>query len=461
MKVSGQVAGGAVAGARVPRGQAVGELAARWGSENPRSAELHERALRSLPAGVTHDVRRADPFSVAVARAAGSKKWDLDGHEIICYVLGHGSLLLGHGNPEVVAAVQEQAARFLHPGAAHELECDWAESVVDLVPSAERVRFTSSGTEATLLALRLARAVTGRPKIVKLAGHFHGWSDQVAYGADPPFTGPDTAGLPPGLEADVAGDPRRPRVGSRGPRPARRRRAHLGALGSDVGNGPAAGWLPGGRARLDARVRHRPRLRRGGLGVPLVARWRAAGGRRDSRTSPRSARSSPAACRGEPCAGAPNSSTPSPFPPATLAGSRTRARTTPARQPRPPASSRCGWSPPARPRKPPTGSRPSCVAQLTEVLERRGVAGRVYGESSTFHLLLGHEGAPESLPLSEIKAGLDPRLSAELHCGMLLGGVHLFHGSGFVSTEHTERDLEQTVAAFSATVPVLQAEGLL
>src|SRR5208283_4625946 len=99
--------------------------------------------------------------------------------------------------------------------------------------------------------------------------------------------------------------------------------------------------------------------------------------------------------------------------------------------------------------------------ELNAVLELNGVPGRVYGESSTFHLLLGHEGPPESVPLSVLKGALAPRLSAELHCGMLLGGVHLFHGSGFLSTTHSERDLEQTVAAFAATVPVLQAEGLV
>src|SRR5205823_4801185 len=75
-------------------------------------------------------------------------------------------------------------------------ECEWAETVVELVPSAELVRFTASGTEASLLALRLARAATGRARVVKLAGHFHGWHDQVSYGTDPPFRGPDTAGVP-------------------------------------------------------------------------------------------------------------------------------------------------------------------------------------------------------------------------------------------------------------------------
>ena len=91
---------------------------------------------------------------------------DLDGHEIICYVMGHGALLLGHSHPAVVAAVRDQATLAFHPGAWHELECEWAEAVIGLVPSAELVRFTSSGTEASLLALPLARAATGR----------HGWS---------------------------------------------------------------------------------------------------------------------------------------------------------------------------------------------------------------------------------------------------------------------------------------------
>src|SRR5215472_491235 len=90
-----------------------------------------------LPGGVTHDVRLAEPFPLAVAHAAGSRKWDLDGHELVCYVMGHGSLLAGHSHPEVVDAVREQAARSFHPGACHELESDWAQAVIRLVPSAE------------------------------------------------------------------------------------------------------------------------------------------------------------------------------------------------------------------------------------------------------------------------------------------------------------------------------------
>src|SRR5258707_7954608 len=177
---------------------------ARWARENPRSAALSQRARRVLPGGVTHDVRLAAPFPLAVARAEGARKWDVDGHELVCYVMGHGSLLLGHSHREVVSAVAAQAGRSFHPGACHELESAWAEQVIRLVPSAQRVRFTSSGTEASLLALRLARAATARNRIVKLSGHFHGWHDQVAVGSDPPFDQPDTAGLPGAITRSVA-----------------------------------------------------------------------------------------------------------------------------------------------------------------------------------------------------------------------------------------------------------------
>jgi glutamate-1-semialdehyde 2,1-aminomutase len=100
-------------------------------------------------------------------------------------------------------------------------------------------------------------------------------------------------------------------------------------------------------------------------------------------------------------------------------------------------------------------------AGLTSVLAEAGVPGCAYGESSTFHLLIGHTGEPAEASLQALKAGgMGPELSAEMHNGMLLEGVHLFHGSGFLSAAHTERDVEQTVAAFAATLARLPA-GLL
>src|SRR5215475_16035965 len=98
-----------------------------------------------------------------------------------------------------IEAVQEQAALGTHWGAAHELEVRWAELVNRLVPCAERVRFTASGTEATQLALRLARAYTGKPKVLRFIGHFHGWNDQVAPGAMSHFDGSVPAGILPAV----------------------------------------------------------------------------------------------------------------------------------------------------------------------------------------------------------------------------------------------------------------------
>jgi len=167
----------------------------RYIQQRPRSAEIYQRAVEDLPDGVTHDKRFMTPFPTYIQRAKGSRKWDVDGNEYVDYVMGHGALLLGHCHPEVTQAVVEQVQKFTHPGGSHELEVEWAELVKSLIPSAEKVRFTSSGTEATHMAIRLARAYTGRKKIVKLEGHFHGWHDGVAKAQTPPYDR-KTPGIP-------------------------------------------------------------------------------------------------------------------------------------------------------------------------------------------------------------------------------------------------------------------------
>src|SRR4051794_14767372 len=168
-------------------------------AEHPRSYELYQRSRAAVPGGITHDVRFAKPFPIYIDQALGSKKWDVDGHELIDYTMGHGALILGHSHPEIVDAVVTQMRKGTHYGAGHQLEVEWAEWVHRLVPSAERVKFTSSGTEATMLALRLARAFTGRDRIMKFAGHFHGWHDYAIPGTPLPLA------PPPGVPAAVLG----------------------------------------------------------------------------------------------------------------------------------------------------------------------------------------------------------------------------------------------------------------
>jgi glutamate-1-semialdehyde 2,1-aminomutase len=163
----------------------------------PASRALFERARRLFPDAVTHDNRRMQPFPLYVDRADGAYKWDVDGHRYVDYWMGHGALLLGHNPPPVRDAVAAQALRGTHYGACHEKEVEWGEWVCRLVPSAARVRFTASGTEATHLALRLARAFTGRRHVVKFAGHFHGWHEGLEIGVRPPYEAVPEAGQLP------------------------------------------------------------------------------------------------------------------------------------------------------------------------------------------------------------------------------------------------------------------------
>lgn len=164
-------------------------------ARTPRARELHQQAVRVLPSGIVHDSRRTWPYSIYGDRAFGSRKWDVDGNEYVDYYGGHGSLLLGHQHPGVLKAIATQLSKGLHLAAANELEIQWARCIQEMVPSAERVRFTSSGTEATQLAIRLARAATGKSRIVRFQSHFHGWHDHVAFGVTEHLDGTPSAGI--------------------------------------------------------------------------------------------------------------------------------------------------------------------------------------------------------------------------------------------------------------------------
>ena len=149
---------------------------------HPASAERFERSKDLFPDGVTHDARRLQPFPMYVTHASGSHKWDADGNRIIDYKTGHGAMILGHSHPAVVDAVKEAIERGTQMGSSTEAEIQWGELVRELVPCAEKVRFQSSGTEAVMMALRLARAHTGKTKVIKFDDHFHGWSDYALAG---------------------------------------------------------------------------------------------------------------------------------------------------------------------------------------------------------------------------------------------------------------------------------------
>src|SRR5438067_9302813 len=170
-------------------------IIAAYRAATPGSAARAATAAELFPSGITHDSRYIEPYGIYIDHAKGPRKWDVDGRCYVDYFGGHGALLLGHCHPEVTAAVHAQIDRGTHFGASHELEIAWAEAVMRLIPSAERVRFTSSGTEATLMAVRLARAFTGKSKLVRFLTNFHGWHDHMTAGHASHFDGSATAGV--------------------------------------------------------------------------------------------------------------------------------------------------------------------------------------------------------------------------------------------------------------------------
>ena len=168
-----------------------------------RNDELFERAQRTIPAGVNSPVRAFRSVGGTprfFVRGEGPYAWDADGRRYVDYVGSWGPAIVGHAHPEVVRAVQDAATRGLSFGAPTELEIEMAETLVRRMPSIELVRLVSSGTEATMSALRLARGFTGRPKIVKFEGCYHGHGDSLLVKAGSgalTFGQPSSAGVPP------------------------------------------------------------------------------------------------------------------------------------------------------------------------------------------------------------------------------------------------------------------------
>src|ERR671916_1853042 len=173
---------------------------------NNRSENLFARAVELIPGGVNSPVRAfrgvgGTPRFIASAR--GAMLTDVDGREYIDYVGSWGPMILGHADPEVIEALHEALARGTSYGAPTELEIEMAEEIADAVPSIEMVRMVNSGTEATMSAIRLARGITARDKIVKFEGCYHGHGDSLLVKAG---SGVATLGLPdsPGVTASVA-----------------------------------------------------------------------------------------------------------------------------------------------------------------------------------------------------------------------------------------------------------------
>jgi glutamate-1-semialdehyde 2,1-aminomutase len=436
------------------------------------SLALHERARNVIAGGINHDGRHVKPFPPYVKHADGTRKWDVDGHELIDYVMGHGALLLGHNDPDILAAMREQLGQGTHYGACHELEIRWAEAIARMVPSAEKVKITGTGTESTLLAMRIARAFTGKPTIIKFEGHFHGWQDYALKGEKPPFDAPASPGVleqvlatvavvpandPAALEArladgDVAAVILEPSGGSWAMIPladgflasVRALTDRYGALliFDEVITGFR--WAPGGaqeRLGLLPDLTTMAKIVAGGLPGGAVAGrgdvmevlefkdvpgWNATRKVRHQGTynaNPLAAAAA-VACLNK----------------IADALAQRRADDLAARL-------RSGFN---------------------AALERRGLPGFAWGESSVFHVALGltcaNRGAgdlrsPAGPSAADLKASPTSPQNNLLYLGLLLEGVELFNGGGMVSAVHTEADIDATVDAFDRVLGRMEREA--
>ena len=176
--------------------------------KSPKSEKLFRRAEQRIPGGVNSPVRAfrsvgRDPLFIA--RAKGSNLWDVDGNKFVDYVGSWGPMILGHARPEVIEAIRKAARDGTTFGAATSREVEMAELISDMMPSVEMVRMVNSGTEATMSAIRLARAFTGKEKIIKFEGCYHGHADSFLIKAG---SGAMTLGVPdsPGVTKSTGSD---------------------------------------------------------------------------------------------------------------------------------------------------------------------------------------------------------------------------------------------------------------
>ncbi|MEM1683710.1 MAG: aspartate aminotransferase family protein [Ignisphaera sp.] len=174
----------------------VSRLSSRYVEKTRRSREMFERALRIFPGGVTYHIRYLEPYPIYVSRAKGSIVWDVDGNEYDDYWMGHGAHILGHSPDFVVEAVNKISREGTHFGFENIYAIEYAELLTKVVPNIEMIRFCNSGTEANMYAVRLARAYTKKRYIVKIEGGWHGSLDQLHVALTPPFTEPESLGIP-------------------------------------------------------------------------------------------------------------------------------------------------------------------------------------------------------------------------------------------------------------------------
>lgn len=182
-------------------------------TDYPTSRRWYERARETLAAGVSSQFRAAKPHPMFYERAEGPFIWDVDGNRYLDYALSQGPMILGHSHPEVLGGINREMERGQLFAGQHAAEVELAEALARLIPSAEKVRFSSTGSEADHAVVRMARHRTGRRKVIKFEGHYHGWLDGISWSVNPPAEAagpanephavPWSGGIPQGAADDL------------------------------------------------------------------------------------------------------------------------------------------------------------------------------------------------------------------------------------------------------------------
>lgn len=429
------------------------------------SKALFEKARARLAGGVSHESRFKAPYPKYIESARGSRKREVDGKEYIDYAMGSASLLLGHSHPKVVAALTEQAAKGTFFADCHPLEVEWAGLIQELIPSAERVRFVSSGTEATMLAIRIGRAYSGKNKILRFEGHYHGWHEFVDLGMNAPYDRPTSLGILPGtVEATVVVPPDIEWVES-----ALAADDDIGTIicevsGANYGSVPLPDgflpelrrladehgtvlvfdevitgfrWSPGGRQARDGVL---PDLTSMAKIVTGGMPGGAVGGREEFMRLLDPTVEFRGRMPGVTHKGTFNGN---PLVAASGVAALSEIRT-------------------GVPNRLADAAAERLRGGMRRIMEQHQVAGAVYGEASTFHIYLGdgaQDGSVANLGAAKIR-GVPKNTVAALQGGLRKRGVDLMsHMSGVTSMAHTDEDIDQTLEAFEDTIQEMIAEG--
>jgi len=431
------------------------------------SENLYDRARGSLAGGVSHQSRYVAPFPKYVERAQGSRKWEVDGKEFIDYAMGSASLLLGHAHPDVVKALTEQTSRGTFFADSHPLEVDWAELIQGLIPCAERVRFVGSGTEATMLAIRIARAYSGKNKILRFEGHYHGWHEFVDLGMAAPYDQPSSLGILPGtIEATVVAPPDASRVAE-----VLDADNEIGTIicevsGANYGSVPLPygflsalreladqhnavlifdevitgfRWSPGG---LQARDKIVPDLTSMAKIVTGGMPGGAVGGKEEIMRLLDPTHEYKGRKPGVVHKGTFNGS---PLVSASGVAALTQVKT-------------------GEPNRLADAAAKRLRDGIRQIIEQHQVAGAVYGEASTFHIYFGDgvvDGSVAELGAEKIR-GVSPEIILALRNGLRERGIDLMsHMSGVTSMAHTDEDVDQTLEAFEDTLRGMISDRLV